>query len=112
MTFEKKNVNSLGLITLSMQKHFLVVSSFEHVNFAINWKISKTFMTIQILMLPLWFFKHTKMQFKKVSTHLGDSFDYVFNTNLNVCYEFNNDLMKMCFEQQTRMKVEPYNERY
>ncbi len=52
------------------------------------------------------------MQFKKVSTHLGDSFDYVFNTNLNVCYEFNNDLMKMCFEQQTRMKVEPYNERY
>jgi len=29
-------------------------------------------------MLPLWFFKDTKMQFKKMFTHLGDSFDYDF----------------------------------
>jgi hypothetical protein len=36
------------------------------------------FMIIQISMFHLWSFKHTKMQFLKVSIHLGGSFDYVF----------------------------------
>jgi hypothetical protein len=40
---------------------FYFVSSFEHVNFAINGKSSKKVMTIQTIMLPLWSFKHTKM---------------------------------------------------
>ncbi len=41
--------------------------------------ISKKLMTIQIIMGHLWSFKHTKMQFWKVSIgHLGGSFHYVF----------------------------------
>jgi len=36
------------------------------------------FMTIQIIMLPLWSFTHTKMWFWRVSTHWGGSFDYDF----------------------------------
>jgi hypothetical protein len=41
--------------------------------------ISKTIMTIQIIMGHLWFFKHTEMQFKKVSIgNLGGSFHYIF----------------------------------
>ncbi len=35
-------------------------------------------MTIQTIMFPLWFFKHTEMQFLKMSTHLNGSFDYAF----------------------------------
>jgi hypothetical protein len=50
-------------------KNICHVSSFEHLNFAINGKYSKKIMIIQIIMYPLWFFKHTKMQFKKVFTH-------------------------------------------
>ncbi len=40
-------------------------------------KNSKKFMTIQIIMIPLWSFQHT-IFFKKMSPHLGGSFDYVF----------------------------------
>jgi hypothetical protein len=39
------------------------VLSLEHVNFAINEKNPKQIMTIQIIMLHLWSFKHIKMQF-------------------------------------------------
>jgi hypothetical protein len=38
-----KIVHFLGLNALNMQKHFWFVSSFEHVNFAINGKYSKLF---------------------------------------------------------------------
>jgi hypothetical protein len=41
-----KTVHFWSLNALNMQKHFLFVSSFEHVNFAINKKIPKTFMII------------------------------------------------------------------
>jgi len=41
-------------------------------------KYFKKIMTIQIIMLHLWFFKHTKIQFLKASTHLDGSFDYIF----------------------------------
>jgi hypothetical protein len=41
----------------------LFVSSFEHVKFSINGKYSQKIMTIQIIMLRLWYFKHAKMQF-------------------------------------------------
>jgi hypothetical protein len=44
-------------------KKYLFLSSFEHVNFATTRKYSKKNMTIQIIMFPLWYFKHTKMQF-------------------------------------------------
>jgi len=54
------------------------VSNFKHVIFAINGKYFEKIMTIQISMLHLGFFKHTKMQFLKVSTHFGGSFDYIF----------------------------------
>jgi hypothetical protein len=37
-----------------MQKHFWFMSSFEHVDFAINGKYSKNIMIIQIIMLHLW----------------------------------------------------------
>jgi len=40
--------------------------------------IPKTFMTIQIIMFSLWFFKHIKKQLKKMSTHLASSFDCDF----------------------------------
>jgi len=53
--------------------------SFEHVSFAINEKYSKNIMTIQTIMFPFWSFKHIKMQFKKISTHLGGSFDCDFS---------------------------------
>jgi len=33
---------------------------------------------IQTIMFPLWYFKYTKMQFKKVSNHLGGSYNCVF----------------------------------
>jgi hypothetical protein len=60
----KKNkiIHSQGLSALNMQKHSWFVSSFEHVNFAINGKYSKIIMTILTIMLSLWSFKHTKMQ--------------------------------------------------
>ncbi len=76
--FEKKTqtIHFWGSSFLNMQFFLIFVSSFEHVNFAIDGKCFKTIMTIQIMMLPLWFFKHTKMQFEGVSTHLGGSFDY------------------------------------
>jgi len=48
------------LSALNMQKYFLIVSNFEHVTFAINEKVPKTFMTIQIIMLSLWFFQTYK----------------------------------------------------
>jgi len=38
----------------------------------------KNIMTIQTMMFLLWFFKHTKMQFKKMSIYLGGSFYYDF----------------------------------
>jgi hypothetical protein len=42
MMFGKnKDYHSWGLSALNMQKHFLFVSSFEDVNFAINEKYSK-----------------------------------------------------------------------
>jgi len=46
-------VRSQSLSVLNMQKHFLFVSSFEHVNFAINRKYSKNIMRIQTIMFPL-----------------------------------------------------------
>jgi hypothetical protein len=56
---------------------FLKFECFEHVIFAINRKYCKKIMTIQNIMLHLWSFKHAKMQFHGVSTHLGGSFDCV-----------------------------------
>ncbi len=58
-----KIVHSWSLSALNMQKHFWFMSSFEHVNFAIDGKYSKNIITIQTIMLHLWSFKHTKMQF-------------------------------------------------
>jgi hypothetical protein len=55
--------DSWGLSALNMQKHFWIVSSCEHVNFAINGKYSKKIMTIQTIMFHLWSFKHTKIEF-------------------------------------------------
>jgi hypothetical protein len=49
MTFVKKQ----GLSALNMQRHFLFMLSYEHVNFAINGKYSKKIMIIQTIMLPL-----------------------------------------------------------
>jgi hypothetical protein len=46
--------------------------------------ISKTIMTIQTIMFPLWFFKHTKMLFERVSTHLGGPCDCVFTLIVNI----------------------------
>jgi hypothetical protein len=42
-----------GLNVLNMQKHFLFMSSFEDINFAINGKYSKKIMKIQTIMFPL-----------------------------------------------------------
>jgi hypothetical protein len=42
-TFEKRLVHSLSLNAFNMQKHFWFLSSFEHVDFAINEKYSKFF---------------------------------------------------------------------
>ncbi len=39
--WKKRTIHSQGLSALNMQKHFWFVSSFEHVNFAINGKYSK-----------------------------------------------------------------------
>ncbi len=78
---KKPIVHSQGLSVLNMQKHFWFGSNFEHVNFAINGKYSKKFMTFQIIMFPLWSFKHTKMHFW-VSIHLGGSFDCDFTQTL------------------------------
>jgi hypothetical protein len=54
-TFKKKTriVYSQGLSVLNMQKHFLFVSNFDHVNFAIREKYSIIKMTIQTIMLHL-----------------------------------------------------------
>jgi hypothetical protein len=56
-------VHSWGLSVLNVQKHNWFVLSFKHVKFTINEKYSKKIMTIQTIMLPLWSFKHIKMQF-------------------------------------------------
>ncbi len=58
-----KTIHYQGLSAFNMQKQFLFVSNFEHVNFAINEKYFKNIMTIQTIMFHLWSFKHTKMQF-------------------------------------------------
>jgi len=47
-----RTIHSQGLSAFNMQKHFLFVSSFEHVNLAIK-KYSKKFMTTQIIILHL-----------------------------------------------------------
>jgi hypothetical protein len=58
----KKNIcKKQGLNALNMQKLFWFMLSFEHVNFIINGNIPKKLMTIQPIMLPMWFFKHIKM---------------------------------------------------
>jgi hypothetical protein len=67
-----------------MQKHLSFLLSFENANFVINGKYFKIIMTIQTIMFPLWFFKHTKMLFKIVSTHLGGSYDFVFTLIVNI----------------------------
>ncbi len=54
-------IHSQGLNVLNMQKHFLFVPRFKHVNFTIMKNIPKKFMTIQTIMIPLWSFKHMKM---------------------------------------------------
>ncbi len=46
-------VHFQGLSVLKMQKHFLFLSSFEHVNFSINEKYSKKIMIIQNIMFHL-----------------------------------------------------------
>jgi hypothetical protein len=58
---KKKAIHFWGLNALNMQKHFLFVSSFEHINFAINEKIPKALMTIQTTMFIFWFSKHKKI---------------------------------------------------
>jgi hypothetical protein len=58
-----------GLSALNLQKHFLFVSRFEHVNLMKN--IPKNIMTIQTIMFPLWSFKHTKMYFLRNVHSLG-----------------------------------------
>jgi hypothetical protein len=47
--------------------------------------IPKNIMTIQNIMLHLWNFKHAKMQFKRMSIHLGDSFDYFLPIGKSRC---------------------------
>jgi hypothetical protein len=81
----KKNLNKIktihfqGLNVFNMQKHFLFVSSFEHINFAINGKYSKTnYDNSNYYASCLWYFKHIKMQFQRASTQLGASFEHVF----------------------------------
>jgi hypothetical protein len=52
-TFEKTIIHSQNLSALNMQNYFVFMSSFEHIEFAINEKYSKIIMLIQIIMLPL-----------------------------------------------------------
>jgi abortive infection bacteriophage resistance protein len=60
--FQKNKDCSLSIWVLWTCKDiFDMCQAFEHVNFAINEKIQKTFMIIQTIMFPLWYFKHTKM---------------------------------------------------
>jgi len=62
MTFEKPRIaHSQGLNALNMQIFYLFISSFEHLNFAINEKYLKKIVTIQTIMFHMWSFKHTKM---------------------------------------------------
>jgi hypothetical protein len=61
----------------------------------INGKYSKKIMTIQTIMLLLWSFKHIKMQFKKVSIHLGGSFDYDFTQVFLWVYVYNYIIMAL-----------------
>jgi hypothetical protein len=61
-----------------MQKHFLFVSSFEHVNIVINGKYSKKNYNYPKYYVSLVIFKHRKIQFQGVSIHLGGSFDNDF----------------------------------
>jgi hypothetical protein len=48
-----RTIHSQGLSALNMQKHFLFMSSFEHVKFTINEKYSKKIMIIQTIMFHL-----------------------------------------------------------
>jgi hypothetical protein len=58
-----------------MQKHFLFVSSFEHVNFTINEKYSQKLYDNPNYYASLVIFQTYK---NVVSIHLGGSFDCVF----------------------------------
>jgi hypothetical protein len=52
---------------------------------------SKIKLKIQIIVLPLWFFKNTKLQFETMSTPLGGSYDYECTPRLTLNY-----LLKIC----------------
>jgi hypothetical protein len=54
MTFEKPRIaHSQGLNALNMQIFYLFISSFEHLNFAINEKYLKKIVTIQTIMFHM-----------------------------------------------------------
>jgi hypothetical protein len=65
-----------------MQNKLIFVKALNMQTLQLMKNIPKTFMTIQTIMFPLWFFKHTKMQFSRVSTHLGGSLDCDFTLML------------------------------
>jgi len=71
-----------------MQKHFWFVP-----NFAINGKYSENIYDNQIIMLPLWSSKHTKMQFQGVSIYLGGSFDSNFTHQCKFALTFQESII-------------------
>jgi hypothetical protein len=78
-----------GMSVLNMQKHFLFVSNFEHVNYAINEKLfQRFFMSIQIILcFPCYIPNIQKCSFK------GCPFSWMaamivfltFDTNYIIC---------------------------
>jgi hypothetical protein len=64
-------------------------------NFQNEWcTFDKKFMTIQIIMFDLWFFKYIKIQFKKMSIHLNGSFNCVYTFLTLLFYSCFNDVTK------------------
>jgi hypothetical protein len=77
--FEKnKNYSFSRFEGFEQQNIFVFVSSFENVNSEINGKYSKNNYDNPNYYVSLVIFQTYKMYFKKMSTHLGGSFDYVF----------------------------------
>ncbi len=66
-----RNAHSWGLSAKNMQKHFLFVSSFEHINFAINEKYSKFFYDNPNYYVSLMIFQTYKNVFLRSVHSLG-----------------------------------------
>jgi hypothetical protein len=62
--FEKKAIHYRGLSVLNVEKDFWFASNFEHWNFPYNKVDLKKKMTIETIVLPLWFFKDIKYNLK------------------------------------------------